>query len=133
MVWNAFIAAKVGDLAFTSALYFLLALVASVVLNFLTRVYDTYTVSQDGREEKSTPRLVFEVVAFVFFVTAAFYAIRKVVPMIPYPFEGYGGYKHEKLSEINIINISTMTLILFQTTLMDKIRILNDRIYKKAT
>lgn len=121
---SAFVVAKITDLGLVAFYYFLLALVFSVALNYLTQVYETYLPSK----EKSTHRLALEIIANVFFVAVAFWIIRNTVERIPFPLEGMGGYRHARLSQTTTAAIATLTLVLFQTSLTDKIRELNSRI-----
>lgn len=123
-----FITAKILDLGAVTLYYFLFALIFSIVLNQLTILYESYT---DGKY-KSISRLMFEIVANIFFVAVAFWIIRNVVERIPYPLDGYGGYQHRLLSTTSTSAIAALTLILFQTSLSDKIRELNVRIFTKT-
>lgn len=125
---SAFVTAKVTDLALVTFYYFSLALVFSVALNYITQVYETYLPSK----EKTTRRLALEITANIFFVAVAFWVIRNVVERIPFPLEGMGGYRHARLSQSTTAAIATLTLVLFQTSLTDKIRELNARIFKKG-
>ncbi len=91
-----FIIAKTLGLAQTAILYFAFAIVASIVLNFLTKAYETYTTPADPKYEKSTLRLIFEISANIFFIALTFWVIRNAVERIPFVLEGYGGYRHTR-------------------------------------
>lgn len=121
-----FLVAKTTDIALSSLYYFLFALTASMTLNFLTEFYDSYTVKNN---KKSLTRLSFEVFFNIFFIVFMFWVIRNVVEVIPFPLEGYGGYAHAKLSLPTILILTSVTMVFFQTTLMDKVRQLNERMF----
>ncbi len=123
-----FLVAKTVDIALSSTYYFFLALGASLGLNFLSQFYEAYTM-KDTSAEKSMGRLMFEVVANMFFIVFAFWIIRNVVERIPFPLEGYGGYTHAKMSLPTTLLLSSITMLFFQTALMDKVRELTDRIF----
>lgn len=123
-----FLVAKTTDIALTSFYFFAFALLASIALNFLSEFYESYT-RKDKDTPKSLPRLSFEVVANMFFIVFTFWVIRNVVERIPFPLEGYGGYAHAKLSLPTIILLSSITMLFFQTALMDKVRELNMRLF----
>ncbi len=123
-----FITAKTADLFLTSFYFFAFGVVGSVVLNFLTEMYERYSMS-DRTKEKSLPRLMFEIVFHVFFIVLLFWGIRNAVSLIPFPLEGYGGYQHARLSLPTILLLSSMILFFFQTTLMDKMREFNTRLF----
>jgi hypothetical protein len=124
-----FITAKVVDLGLISFYYIVLALFFSVILNYLTRVYDRYTGDGDLQKEKGTGRLLFEVTANIFFVAVSFWIIRNIVERIPFPLDGFGGFQHGRLNRTSIDVIATLTLILFQTELREKINMLNERFF----
>jgi hypothetical protein len=123
-----FLVAKTADLALSSLYFFFFALTSSIALNFLSQLYEAYTM-KDKDAKKSLSRLMFEIVANIFFIVFAFWIIRNVVERIPFPLEGYGGYTHAKLSLPTILLLSSVTMLFFQTALMDKVRELNDRVY----
>ena len=125
----SFITAKVTDLALVTFYYFSFALVFSIVLQLITRFYEKYT-STPG--EKTTTRLFFEIIANIFFIAIAFWIIRNLVERIPFPLDGVGGYEHSRLSTTTTSAIAALTLIMFQTTLTDKIKVLNERMFKKS-
>jgi hypothetical protein len=123
-----FLVAKTTDIALTSVYFFVFALLASVALNFISEFYESYT-RKDKDQPKSLSRLSFEVAANMFFIVFVFWVIRNVVERIPFPLEGYGGYAHAKLSLPTIILLSSITMLFFQTALMDKVRDLNARLF----
>ena len=125
-----FLVAKTTDIALTSLYFFLFALGASVGLNFLSEFYEAYT-RKDTSAEKSLTRLSFEVAANIFFIVFTFWVIRNVVERIPFPLEGYGGYTHARLSLPTILVLTSVTMLFFQTTLMDKVRQLNTRLFSE--
>ena len=126
-----FLLAKTTDIALSSVYYFFLALAASIGLNFVSEVYESYTL-KDNSQEKSMSRLMFEIAANMFFIVFTFWIIRNVVERIPFPLEGYGGYQHAKLSLPTILLLTSVTMLFFQTALMDKVRELNERIFAKT-
>jgi hypothetical protein len=128
MYTTPFVVAKVTDIALVTTYYFFFALLFSIALQWLLRLYDELSAVK----EKSTWRLMFEVSASIFFIAVAFWIIKNTVERIPFPLEGYGGYTHARLSESALFVIASLTMILFQTSLMDKIRLLNERIFKKT-
>ncbi len=123
-----FIAAKTADLFLTSFYFFAFGVIGSILLNIITQTYENYTMA-DRTKEKSLGRLMIEIVFNIFFIIALLWTIRNVVPMIPFPLEGYGGYQHARLSLPTILLLSSMILFFFQTTLMDKMREFNTRLF----
>lgn len=124
-----FLIAKTLDLGLISFYYFALAIVFSILLNLLTRIYERLT---NADAEKSTARLGFEIVGNIFFIVVTFWVIRNAVEYIPFPLDGLGGYKHSRLSQTTTSAIAGVTLLIFQTALADKIREFNSRVFEKT-
>ena len=123
-----FVFAKVTDMGLVSFYYMSFTITASILLQLLGRIYDKYTEPK----EKSTLRLFSEIVFNIFFIVVAFWVARNVIERVPFPLEGLGGYQHARLSTETISQIGTLALILFQTSLMEKIKVFNDRLFAKA-
>ncbi len=126
-----FILAKVADIGLVSFYFMSFTITASILLQLLTSVYDKYTASPDGTE-KSTLRLFLEVVANIFFIAVTFWVARNIIERVPFPLDGLGGYQHSRLSTETMSQISALAIILFQTALMEKIKLLNERIFIKS-
>ncbi len=122
-----FVVAKILDMGLVTAYYFLFAVLFSLLLQILTQYFDAFVPSI----KKSIGRLLFEVIMNIFFIAVAFWVIRNIVEQIPSPFEGWGGYTHSRLfmKDTNTHIIATLTLILFQTSLMEKIKVLNHKLF----
>ncbi len=118
--------AKTSYLALVATYYFTFGLLGSIALELISKKYD---MESKGAEKKSTMRLFFEVVFSIIFVALTFWVIRNIVERIPFPLEGYGGYRHARLQTTATSAIAALTLILFQTALTDKIRLLNARLW----
>lgn len=127
MYSGAYITAKILDIGLVTAYYFLFAVLFSILLQIITEYFDHIT----PMSKKSVGKLLFEVVLNIFFIAVAFWIIRNIVERIPSPFEGVGGYNHLRFFEkdTNTHIIATLTLILFQTSLMDKIKLLNKKLF----
>jgi hypothetical protein len=123
----AFGLAKAADILLVSFYYIVFGLVASIILQILTRLYEEKTSSADP---KPIVRVVFEIGTTIAFVVVAFWIIRNVVEAIPSPVEGVGGYIHARLSTQTTSQIAALTLLIFQSTLLHKVSDLNDRIFK---
>ena len=126
-----FITAKTLDMFLSSFYFFAFGVIGSIALNMMTEFYERYSML-DRTKEKSLTRLIFEIVFNIFFVVLLLWVIRNVVPIIPFPLEGYGGYQHERLSLPTILMLSSVTLFFFQTSLMDKMREFNTRLFASS-
>jgi hypothetical protein len=125
----AFAFAKTADIALVSFYYLVFGITASIGLQLLGKFYEEYTPEEN---KKSIPRILLEVAATIFFIAVSFWAIRNLVECIPSPMDGIGGYDHHRLSHETTGQIAALTMLIFQSTLMQKVGLLNDRIFKKS-
>ena len=126
---TAFAFAKTADIALVSLYYLVFGITASIALQLASKFYDENTPEEN---EKSIHRVLLEVAATIFFIAAAFWIIRNIVELIPSPVDGIGGYDHHRLSHETTGQIAALTMLIFQSTLMQKVGLLNDRIFKKS-
>lgn len=127
MYSSAYISAKILDIGLVTVYYFLFAVLFSILLQIFTEYLDNLV----PMAEKPVGQLLFEVIINIFFIAVAFWIIRNIVERIPSPFEGIGGYNHTRFfaKDTNTQIIATLTLILFQTSLMEKIKVLNKKLF----
>ena len=76
---------------------------------------------EDNYKKVSSIRIFFEIVFHLFLIGVVAYALRNVVGLIPFPFEGVAGFKHDRLKELEGGHVLALVLVLFQKNLLKKI------------
>ncbi len=107
---------KMLDIGWASMSYFLLAVLMIAILNRISRNSESVLY-----EQKSTPRLVFEVILKVWLIGVLAYIARNVFELVPWPFEGLYGYKHLKVKEVTNSAIFVAFMVTFDSQLQNKV------------
>ena len=111
-----FVAVKLLDIGLVTMYFFVLGLAAAKVFDNMLGVFE-----EDNYDNIPTWRLFLEIVVQLFFIGIVAYILRNVVKLIPFPFDGVGGFEHARLKELDGGEVMALVLILFQHSLIDKV------------
>jgi len=114
---------KIMDMGYMVILYFMFGVLLSMITDF---IFGGYT--EEEIKAKSTPRLILELIAMIWFNMILFYIARNIMQVIPSPFNGLYGYDHSRLKEITDTAILGFTYLYFQNELRSKLLELKRRI-----
>ena len=106
---------KILDIGYTALIYFLLAIVFSVLLDKLFGDYD-----EKKEEKKSNFRKILDLVGIIWINCVIIYIARNTIPFIPSPFNNIYGFKHLKLKELNDAYVFDFVLLYNQTNLIKR-------------
>jgi hypothetical protein len=114
--------AKIADIGFITILYFLSGF-------FMARIFDNYLdkYSKEEDDKKSNLQLILEISFYLWINGVAIYIVRNLVELVPSPFQGLYGLKHDLLLELKHAPILEFTLLYYQVHLTDKLKNLYDR------
>ena len=118
-----FLTAKIIDIGLVTVYYFVFGFLISWGLDSLLGQFN-----EDDYENKSIAELAIGILLQLFLLGVVIYALRNIVGAIPYPFEGFGGYEHARLKELDGGVVLAFVVIFFQKNLNDKIIYLKKRI-----
>jgi hypothetical protein len=114
---------KIMDMGYMVILYFMFGVFLSMITDF---IFGGYT--EEEIKAKSTPQLILELIAMIWFNMILFYIARNIMEFIPSPFNGLYGYDHSRLKEITDTAILGFTYLYFQNELRSKLLELKRRI-----
>jgi hypothetical protein len=113
---------KVLDIAYSTAAYFIMALVSIIAIN---RIWKS---KGEQETKKSEARLIFEIIFRAFLIGTLAYVARNIFPLIPWPLEGVYGYKHLKTGEVTGSALFAAFAVTFDTQLQAKVSTLKDKL-----
>ena len=119
----AFIVAKLLDIGLVTVYYFFIGFVLSALIDDALGEFNT-----DNYKNTSTLWIVLEIIVHLFSLGILSYVMRNLIERIPYPLEGYGGFHHIRLKEIQGGIVLSFVLLFFQKNLNDKILYLKKRV-----
>ena len=114
--------AKIADIGFITILYFLSGF-------FMARIFDNYLDKYNKKydDKKSNVHLILEIAFYLWVNGIAIYIVRNLVELVPSPFQGLYGLKHDLLTELKSAPILEFTLLYYQVHLTDKLKNLYER------
>ena len=111
-----FLAVKLIDIGLVSVYFFIFGIAVAKVFDYIYGEFDS-----EQYKGYSNIRLFLEIVVHLFLLGVVAYVLRNIVELIPFPFEGVGGFKHERLKELEGGHVMAIVMILFQKNLQNKI------------
>jgi hypothetical protein len=118
-----FLAVKLTDIGLVTMYYFVFGITFAKIFDYFYGPFE-----KENYKKISTVRIFFEIVFHLFLIGVVAYALRNVVSLIPFPFEGVAGFRHERLKELEGGHVLALVLVLFQKNLMKKISYFADRV-----
>jgi hypothetical protein len=114
---------KILDIGYVTLIYFLLAIVISVLMD---KLYGEY--SENDENKKSTLRKIIDLVGMIWLNGIIIYVVRNIVPLIPSPFDNINGFKHNRLKELESAYVFDFVLIYKQKNLVKRMEVLYNTI-----
>lgn len=121
-----FLIAKITDIGLLTVYYFIVGFLISVGIDKVLGEFD-----ETEYEKISTVQIVAEISIHLFGLGVIMYIMRNIFERVPFPLEGYGGYKHILLKEIQGGIVLSFVLLFFQDNLTAKINYLRHRLFKQ--
>lgn len=115
---------KIIDIGYITVIYVILGI-------FLARLCDKYLGKFD--EKKANKKTIFqhmiELILLLWFIGVVIYIVRNLVPLIPFPLDGYYGFKHLKVKELTSATFFTISFMYFQVYYQNKIKYIFSKIH----
>jgi hypothetical protein len=122
-----FRAVKSTYIGYVGALYLLLALPLSIVIN--TFVFGTF--DRDRETRKPLPRILVELCLHVWLLGVLIYIARNVVELVPFPIiDGAFGFERKRVKELATAPVFVYVLLKHQRYMSDKMEHVHDRIVR---
>ncbi len=111
-----FLAVKLFDIGLTTSYFFIIGIFAAALFD---RVYGKFR--KDDYKDISNLRLLVDIIIHLSFIGVVAYVLRNLVQLIPFPFDGFAGFQHARLKELEGGYVLAIVLFLFQQNLQEKI------------
>jgi len=108
---------KILDIGYITVIYVMLGII-------LARLCDKKLGKFDEKKAKEKPifQHLIELILLLWFIGVVIYIVRNLVPLIPFPLDGYYGFKHLKVKELTSATFFTITFMYFQVYYQNKIK-----------
>ena len=108
---------KILDIGYITVIYVMLGII-------LARLCDKKLGKFDEKKAKEKPifQHVIELILLLWFIGVVIYIVRNLVPLIPFPLDGYYGFKHLTVKELTSATFFTISFMYFQVYYQNKIK-----------
>ena len=108
---------KILDIGYITVIYVMLGII-------LARLCDKKLGKFDEKKAKEKPifQHLIELILLLWFIGVVIYIVRNLVPLIPFPLDGYYGFKHLKVKELTSATFFTISFMYFQVYYQNKIK-----------
>ena len=118
---------KIFDIAYITFIYGLIALFAATLLDKYIYKYISFQ-KVDKEEDKNFYILLFEIFICLTINLIAFYFLRNLLQLIPFPFEGVYGFRHMRVNEVKSGSVILVILVWFSKILRGKMVALQSKL-----
>ena len=109
---------KIIDIGYITALYFIAGYYAAILLD---TVFNKYFGNAETNKTYSKTKLIVYIIIEIAIIGIISYILRNLIQMIPFPLDHYNGFDHMKVKEVSSGTLLTVTMILFQSNVQNKI------------
>jgi hypothetical protein len=107
---------KIIDIGFIAVIYTGLALLFAKITDKILGKFDT-----TKEEKKPKWQITVEMFILIWVFGVLMYISRNIVPLVPFPLDGYQGFSHAKVKELNVPIIFSFIYMLFGEHIKSKI------------
>ena len=113
---------KMIDIGFITTIYFILG---AIVANMITKIQTEFNNKEE--DKKTVIRSSLTLVLLIWINGVLIYFARNIVELIPYPFDNFFGFHHNKVKELGAATAFTFVLLYYQPNLNKMMKYLSVR------
>ena len=114
---------KIFDIGYLTVIYVFLAILCAKITDILYGEFD-----EKKEEQKSLVVLFIEMIVSLWLYGVLIYVVRNIVPLIPFPLNGFQGFDHLKVKEVYNPIIFTFVFLMYCNIFMHKIKYFYNRL-----
>ena len=107
---------KIFDMGYITILYVTLSLLCAISVDKIFGEFD-----EKIEVEKPLWRLTLEFILTIWLYGVLIYVVRNLIELVPFPLDGYHGFSHKRVKELNSAMVFTFTFVLFSKYLKAKL------------
>jgi hypothetical protein len=107
---------KIVDIGYITVLYISLSLVCAMTLDKVMGEFD-----EKKEAKKPLWRLTLEFILTIWLYGVLIYVVRNLIALVPFPLDGYQGFSHKRVKELDSAMVFTFTFVLFSKYLKAKL------------
>ena len=107
---------KIFDMGYITILYVTLSLLCAISVDKIFGEFD-----EKIEVKKPLWRLTLEFILTIWLYGVLIYVVRNLIELVPFPLDGYHGFSHKRVKELNSAMVFTFTFVLFSKYLKAKL------------
>lgn len=115
---------KILNIGWATVAYFIMAIITIFILE---KIYGRY--DPKNYEKMSDFNLNVEMLSYVWLIGVLIYLARNLFPLIPFPFDGFFGYDHNKVKEVTGASAFAIFVVLFNERLQGYYSIIKKKLF----
>jgi hypothetical protein len=120
---------KILNIGWATVAYFFISIILIFMLDkVFDKLFDKY--DEEEYEKRSDSEILFEFIIYIWTIGVIIYVIRNLFPLVPFIFDGYMGYNHNRVKEVTNATMFSIFIVTFNKRLQGYYNILKKRIFK---
>jgi hypothetical protein len=115
---------KIINIGWATSAYFIMAILTLYILHKIYGDFDT-----EYYEKMPMLNLSIDFVSFVWVLGVLMYLARNIFPLIPFPFDGFLGYDHNKVKEVTSATAFSIFIVTFNSRLQGYYSIIKKKLF----
>ena len=107
---------KIFDIGYITILYIFISLISATFIDKVMGEFD-----EKKEKQKSALKLTLEFILTIWLYGILIYVVRNLIELVPFPLEGFHGFSHKKVKELDSAMVFTFTFVLFNRYLKSKL------------
>ena len=107
---------KILDIGYITVIYVIFSIISALIIDNIIGKFD-----EKKESEKPLWQIFFEMFLSIWFYGVLIYLVRNLVELLPFPLDGYEGFKHKRVKELGSATVFTLTFFIFCDYLKNKI------------
>lgn len=115
---------KIINIGSATIMYFILAI---IILYILDNIYGKFDIKY--YEKMDNFNLSIEFLSYIWLIVVIIYIIRNIFPLLPFPFDGFFGYDHNKVKEVTSATAFSIFIYTFNERLQNYYAIIKKKFF----
>jgi hypothetical protein len=107
---------KIFDIGYITILYIFISLISATFIDKVMGEFD-----EKKEKQKSALKLTLEFILTIWLYGILIYVVRNLIELVPFPLEGFHGFSHKQVKELDSAMVFTFTFVLFNRYLKSKL------------
>jgi len=115
---------KILNIGWATVAYFFISI---FILFILDKLFDEF--DEEEYKKKQDYEIIIEFILYVWLIGVLIYIIRNLFSLVPFPFDGYMGYDHNKVKEVTSATMFSIFIVTFNKRMQGYYNTIKERFF----